>query len=86
MVIEIIESENKTVVLVTHDIQEAIYLADRIIFFSRQPGKIKADLSMDFKKGKRFPRKEDLLSLSGYVDMEKNLYQMMREEIQGKIS
>ena len=86
MVIEIIESENKTVVLVTHDIQEAIYLADRIIFFTRQPGKIKADLSMDFKNGKRFPRKEDLLSLSGYVDMEKNLYQMMREEIQGKIS
>ena len=86
MVIEIIEGESKTVILVTHDIQEAIYLADRIIFFTRQPGKIKADISMDFKEGKRFPRKEDLLSRDGYVDMEKTLYRMMREEIQGQIS
>ena len=86
MIIEIIESENKTVVLVTHDIQEAIYLADRIIFFTRQPGKIKADIAMEFKEGKRFPQKEDLLAEPGYVDMEKRLYRMMREEIQGRIS
>lgn len=86
MIVEIIESEDKTVILVTHDIQEAIYLADRIIFFTRQPGKIKADLSMEFKNGKRFPKKEDLLSEPGYVEMEKLLYKMMREEIQGRIS
>lgn len=86
MIIEIIESESKTVILVTHDIQEAIYLADRIIFFTRQPGKIKADIAMDFKNGERFAHKEDLLSRDGYVDMEKTLYRMMREEIQGQIS
>ena len=86
MVIEIIESESKTVVLVTHDIQEAIYLADRIIFFTRQPGRIKADLPMEFKGGKRFSKKEDLLSHPGYIEMEKRLYGMMREEIQGRIS
>jgi len=86
MIIEIIERESKTVILVTHDIQEAIYLADRIIFFTRQPGKIKADIAMDFKNGERFAHKEDLLSRDGYVDMEKTLYRMMREEIQGQIS
>ena len=86
MMVEIIENNSKTVVLVTHDIQEAIYLADRIIFFTRQPGKIKADLAMEFKEGRRFPRKEELLSQPGYVDMEKRLYTMMREEIQGRIS
>jgi NitT/TauT family transport system ATP-binding protein len=81
MLIEIVEREPKTVILVTHDIQEAIYLADRIIFFTRQPGRIKADLSMDFKNGKRFLKKEDLLSAPGFVEMEKLLYAMMREEI-----
>ncbi len=86
MIIEIIESESKTVILVTHDIQEAIYLADRIIFFTRQPGTIKADIPMEFKQGKRFLRKEDLLTQTGYIDMEKTLYRMMREEIQGQIS
>ena len=86
MVVDIIEREAKTFILVTHDIQEAIYLADRIIFFTRQPGKIKADIPMEFKGGKRFPKKEELLAMSGYVDMEKQLYSMMREEIQGRIS
>jgi len=86
MVIEIIERESKTILLVTHDIQEAIYLADRIIFFTRQPGKIKADLSMDFKEGRRFMKKEEMLEHHGYVEMEKLLYRMMREEIQGRIS
>ena len=83
MMIEVIERENKTVIAVTHDIQEAIYLSDRIIFFTRQPGKIKADLKMDFKQGQRFELKEELLSQPGYIDMERQLFSMMREEIQG---
>ena len=86
MIIEIIEREPKTVVLVTHDIQQAIYLADRIVFFTRQPGRIKADLTMDFKAGRRFAKKEDLLAVPGYLEMEKKLYAMMREEIRGRIS
>ncbi|MZR29633.1 ABC transporter ATP-binding protein [Sneathiella litorea] len=86
MVVEIIEREAKTIILVTHDIQEAIYLADRIIFFTRQPGRIKADLQMDFKNGRRFLKKEDLLAEPGYLDMEKQLYSMMREEIKGQTS
>lgn len=84
MMIEIIEREKKTVVTVTHDIGEAIYLADRIIFFTRQPGKIKADIEMDFKEGKRFPLKEDLMIHPGYAEMEARLFAMMREEIHGK--
>jgi NitT/TauT family transport system ATP-binding protein len=82
MMIEVIERESKTVLLVTHDIQEAIYLADRIIFFTRQPGRIKADMIMEFKNGRRFAQKEELISQPGYVEMERQLFSMMREEIQ----
>ena len=82
MMIEIIEREQKTVVTVTHDIQEAIYLADRIIFFTRQPGRIKADISVEFKGGKRFPRKEELITAPGYAELEREMFSMMREEIQ----
>jgi hypothetical protein len=38
---------------------------------------------MEFKKGKRFSKKEDLLSAPGYSEMEKILFSMMREEIRG---
>lgn len=82
LMIELIEREKKTVVAITHDIEEAIYLADRIIFFSRQPGRVKADISLEFKKGRRYPRKEELLPLPGYSEMERMLFAMMREEIQ----
>ena len=81
MMIDVINRESKTVILVTHDIQEAIYLSDRIIFYTRNPGKVKANLVMDFKNGKRYPLKEDCLSLPGYLDVEKQLFAMMREEI-----
>jgi NitT/TauT family transport system ATP-binding protein len=86
MMIEIIERERKTVVTVTHDIGEAIYLADRIIFFTRQPGKIKADIPVEFKRGKRYPRKEEMMLLPGYVELETRLFAMMREEIHGRVS
>ena len=81
MMIELIEVEKKTVMLVTHDIQEAIYLADRVVFFTRSPGKIKQDLLLDFKQGKRFGKKEELLEQRGYVEVEAQLFAWMREEI-----
>lgn len=41
-VFEIIKSEGKTAILVTHDIYEAISMSDKIIVLSSRPGKIKA--------------------------------------------
>ena len=83
MMIEVIEREKKTVVVVTHDIEEAIYLADRIIFFTRNPGRIKEDIVVEFKQGKRFERKEDMFGQPGYPELERRLFAMMREEIWG---
>ena len=40
-VYKIIKAENKTVIMITHDIAEAISLADRIIILSKRPGTIK---------------------------------------------
>lgn len=81
MMIEIINTEKKTVILVTHDIQEAIYLADRVVFFTRTPGRIKQDVYMEFKNGQRFAGKEELLGQPGYLEIEKQLFAWMREEI-----
>ncbi len=84
MMIEIIEAEKKTVIAVTHDIQEAIYLADRIVFFTRNPGRIKQDILLEFKQGRRFAKKEELLAEPGYIETERQLFAWMREEIQAQ--
>ena len=46
----IISKENKTAILVTHDISEAISLADRIIILSKRPAEIKKIVKIDLKE------------------------------------
>lgn len=47
----IIRSEQKTAILVTHDLAEAVSLADRIIILSKRPGSIQKIVSVDLPEG-----------------------------------
>lgn len=49
-IFNIIKSENKTAILVTHDIQEAISMSDKIIVLTSRPAKIKSIHILDFDK------------------------------------
>ena len=46
----IIKSENKTAVLVTHDISEAVVMSDKVIILTKRPGTIKKIIELDFDK------------------------------------
>lgn len=46
----IIKSKGKTAILVTHDLAEAVSLADHILILTKRPGKIQQHLVMDFPK------------------------------------
>src|SRR5436190_5793062 len=66
----------KTALFVTHDIDEAIYLATRLIVFTARPGRIKADIripdvdrSGDFRKSKE------------YLDLRVQVWDLLREEV-----
>ena len=56
----IIKSEHKTAILVTHDISEAVAMSDRIIILTKRPGQIKTIINLDFDKSKTpFERRSD---------------------------
>ena len=48
--LKIWEEEKKTVVFVTHSVDEAIYLADRVVIMSARPGKIKDVIEVDLAR------------------------------------
>ena len=77
-VANIIKNENKTVIMITHDIAEAISLADRVIVLSKRPASIKniyeINLStnsnpIENRKAKEFSKYYDIL----WKDLDKNV-------------
>jgi len=54
---------NKTVLFVTHDIDEAVYLADRVVALGGRPGEVKASLTIDIPR----PRSRADQALQAYV-------------------
>ncbi len=80
LLMNIMESSKTTVLMVTHDIEEAIFLADHILFMTRHPGRVRENLTTDFKGGRRSSDKEEVIGMDGYTELERHIMHMMREE------
>ena len=80
LLLEIMQNTQTTILLVTHDIQEAIFLADRIVFLSSHPGRLRTILDLEFKKGIELHNKEELIRLEGYPECEREIIALMRSE------
>jgi NitT/TauT family transport system ATP-binding protein len=50
------QAKQKTVIMVTHSINESLFLADRVLVLTQRPGKVKLDLEVDLPR----PRREDI--------------------------
>jgi len=67
------EKEKKTVVFVTHDVTESVYLADRVVVFSPRPGHIREIFTVDFPR----PREHGHPLL---LDLEREIYRVLNEK------
>lgn len=67
-------AERKTMVLVTHSIEEAILLSDQIIVLTSRPGRVKADIKVSLPR----PRDE---TMPEFVEMKSRLRELLYEEL-----
>ena len=71
------QEEQKTVVLVTHAIEEALLLGDRVITMTARPGQVKEDDVVPFVR----PRSLDLEGDSGFIAMKSRIWRTLRTEV-----
>ena len=71
------EKTKKTVVYITHSIEEAILLSDRIVVMTARPGRIKEII----KNPLRRPRSTELISTSIYEALFRDIWSLLKEEV-----
>ena len=70
------ESAQKTVLFVTHDIDEAIFMANRVAVFSARPGRIKTEIAVDFPH----PRSYTIKTSPEFMEIKARLTEEIRAE------
>ena len=72
------EAERKTVLFVTHDIDEAIFMGNRVVVMSARPGRIKCDLPVPIAH----PRHYSVKTTPVFVELKARLTEEIRIEVQ----
>lgn len=70
------ETDRKTVVYVTHDIEEAILLGDRVVLMTARPGRLKAEFSVPFAR----PRGIEVMGDPAFATLSYQIWEALRDE------
>ena len=74
--LDVWENEDRTVVFITHDVEEAIFLADRVVVMSARPGRVKEVLDVGLDR----PRKLDMLTTDEFNRVKRRALDLIHEE------
>jgi NitT/TauT family transport system ATP-binding protein len=74
--LELRERINATIVFVTHDIDEAILLSDRVLIMSAGPGRILKDLQVSLPR----PRSSAIVAEAAYLTLKRDCLDLIRSE------
>jgi NitT/TauT family transport system ATP-binding protein len=75
-VTKIWERTRKTIVFVTHDIEEAVFLGDRVVVLSARPGRIREDIRIDLPR----PRSLEIKKSIECHEYRNRIWDMIRQE------
>jgi len=71
------DESRKTVLFVTHQVDEAVYLSDRVVVFTVRPGRVKAEVEIDLPRPRALAMKHSP-EFVGYVDQ---VWRLIEDEV-----
>jgi ABC-type nitrate/sulfonate/bicarbonate transport system ATPase subunit len=76
LLLRVWEEAAKTVLFVTHDIEEALFLGDRVFVMTARPGRIREEIHVPLPR----PRTVDVLTSDTFVSLKRQVMALIREE------
>jgi NitT/TauT family transport system ATP-binding protein len=76
LLLDLWQQQPKTILFVTHDIEESIFLSDRIYVMSARPGRIKAEIAVPLPR----PRTLDATTDPAFVILKRQIFDLIRDE------
>lgn len=77
LLLSIWERHHKTVLFVTHDIDEALFLADRVHVMSARPGRILESIDVGLER----PREAQVLTAPHFVELKRHIISLLHDEV-----
>ncbi len=74
--LEVWERDNRTVLFITHDVEEAILLADRVVIMTARPGQVKDVIDVDIER----PRDPEVVTTDRFTELRERALSVIREE------
>lgn len=76
LLLKVLQAENKTVLLITHSVDEAIYLSSRIIVVTARPARVRADIPVPFA----YPRLEGMVDTPAFTELRSHIRDLVMQE------
>ena len=84
--IRLSQKNPRTVLFITHAVEEAVYLADRVVVMTRRPGTVREVIDVKAiraaERWDRFERSEELMDQASFVHLRTRIWRLLRSEQQ----
>lgn len=81
--LKLLDAHRKTVIFVTHSVDEALFLSDRILVFTARPGRVLANIDIELPRP-RWKDDEKLKSSHEFVAYRQQIWRLLKEELQSE--
>ena len=73
--LDIWQADRKTILFVTHDVEEAVYLSDRVYVLSGRPGRVVLSLDVELPR----PRTVAMTTTPPFIELKRRLLELLLE-------